>query len=352
MEGDRRTLALDVPGEAVVRRAREADAADIAAVYRAAYPEGTDYPLVAERAVRTALLDDGNTAPFVVEAGGDVVAAAAIEYDSLDEGNAQICKLAVDPSHQGRGVGRALLDHRLRVLERDDDFSGLVYAAAVTAHPASQRNLVSQGFAPFSLHKRVRGEYFGTQGESEVILLYTDSVEYDERTVYVPDRYRHLVERVLAQASLDLLGRSIELTEGLSHAAVDRTRVRAELQHSREFLWEVTAFGEDTWAETEAEILSAMHSEEAPMMVPVDANSPELGVLYAALEHEGFDPAGFVPDWLTRDGENRDAFVFQHPVDDTPAEMQVVPEVKGLVDALGIDYRVRAEHDRYWTLEL
>jgi len=259
---------------------------------------------------------------------------------------------AVAPAHQGQGLGRALLKHRLNVLETDEDFDGLVYAGAVTSHPASQRNLVARGFAPFSLHKGFQGGFFGPENESEIIMLYTDSIEYEERTVYVPERYRHLVERTLAQASLDLLGRSISLTEGVTYPHPDPNSLLTDLAHDREFLWEVTAAGTTSWAETEAEILTALREQRTHMMVPIDANAPELGSLYGALEADGFTPAGFIPDWLTREGEKRDAFVFQHPPDDEPTVIDVIDEVKALIEVLGIDYRVVAEHERHWSLEI
>jgi GNAT superfamily N-acetyltransferase len=79
-------------------------------------------------------------ATFVAATDDRVVGVAAVEYDSFDEGNARICKLAVRPDHQAQGLGRELLKHRLDVLHADPAFDGLVYSAAVTSHPASQHN--------------------------------------------------------------------------------------------------------------------------------------------------------------------------------------------------------------------
>lgn len=352
MDGRRPPFVLDLPDGYVVREAEGADAAGIASVYADAYPAGTEYPLVSERRVRRDLVDDESVRPFVVETDGELVAAAAIEYDSLDEGNAQICKLAVRRAHRGNGLGRVLLKHRLNVLATDESFSGLVYVAAVTAHPASQHNLVARGFAPFSFHKNFQGGYFGPGNESEIIMLYTDSIEYAERRVYVPERYRHVVERTLAQVSLDLLGRRLVLTEDVAFPTLDVDCLRTGIEHNREFLWEVTASGTDAWVETEAELTAAIRRDDTHLMVPIDANTPALASLYDALEADGFSPAGFIPDWLTRDGEKRDAFVFQHPPHDEPTRIDVVADVKALIEVLGVDYRVLESHDRYWTLEI
>jgi len=339
-----------LPSGYAIRRARGVDAPAISRVYAAAYPPDTDYPLVEASAVRSTLFDDGTMAAFVVDVGGRVVGVAAIEYDSFDEGNAQICKLAVHPEHQGRGLGRELLKHRLNVLHADPAFDGLVYSAAVTSHPASQHNLIERGFEPYSVHKHVQGGYFGPNAESEAIMLYTPSIGYAERDVYVPERYRHVVERTLAQASLDLLGRRIRTVNTVTYPTA--TQLRMALSHEAGFLWEVTAEGRKSWAETKAELLAAVRDEDDHLMVPIDANARQLLALYEPLEREGFYPAGFIPDWLTRDGEKRDAFVFQHPPTEAPATMHVVDDVKALLDVLELEYRVVAEHDRYWELEL
>ncbi|WP_251330405.1 GNAT family N-acetyltransferase [Haloplanus pelagicus] len=347
---EERPFTPDLPPGYAIDRARPDDAPGIAAVYEAAYPSDTDYPLVEESAVHEALLGDSNVATFVVATGGTVVGTAAIEYDSLDDGNAQICKLAVHPDHQGRGLGRELLKHRLNVLHADRSFSGVVYSAAVTSHPASQHNLLARGFEPFSIHKGLQEGYFGPTSESEVITLYTPSIDYDERDVYVPERYRHIVERTLASASLDLLGRRIRTVNTVTYPTADQ--VEMALSRARGFLWEVTADGHESWARTEAEIRAAMREEDVHLMVPVDANARHLLALYEPLEADGFSPAGFIPDWLTRDGEDRDAFVFQHPPSDEPAAVCVVDDVKALIDVLGWEYRVVEDADRYWTLEL
>jgi predicted N-acetyltransferase YhbS len=350
VSGDRRPFVPDLDEGYAIRRARPADAPGIARVYEAAYPDDTDYPLVEASAVRTDLLDAPNLAAFVAETDGRIVGTAAIEYDSLDEGNAQICKLAVHPAHQGIGLGRELLKHRLNALHADPAFDGLIYSGAVTSHPASQYNLIARGFEPFSIHKHFQGGYFGPEGESEIIMLYTRSIDYDERDVYVPERYRHVVERTLAGASLDLLGRRLRTVNTVSYPRADQLQMA--LSRERGFLWEVTADGRASWAETEAEILAAVRDEDVHMMVPIDANARRLLSLYEPLESAGFYPAGFVPDWLTRHGEKRDAFVFQHPPNERPTTVSVVDDVKALIDVLGLRYHVIEEHDRYWELEL
>jgi len=345
-----RPFTPDLPPGYAIRRADGSDAPTIARVYAAAYPPDTDYPLVEPSAVRSTLLDDGTMATFVAATDDQVVGVAAVEYDSFDEGNAQICKLAVQPDHQGQGLGRELLKHRLNVLHANPAFDGLVYSAAVTSHPASQHNLIARGFEPYSVHKHFQGGYFGPDAESEAIMLYTSSIDYAERDVYVPERYRHIVERTLAQASLDLLGRRIRPVNTVTYPTA--TQLRMALSHEAGFLWEVTAEGSESWAETKSELLAAVRDDDDHLMVPVDANAKQLLALYEPLERAGFSPAGFVPDWLTRDGEQRDAFVFQHPPTETLTTMHVVDDVKALLDVLGLEYRVVAVHDRYWEVEL
>ncbi|MFB6101352.1 MAG: hypothetical protein ABEJ73_02170 [Haloplanus sp.] len=200
------------------------------------------------------------------------------------------------------------------------------------------------------MHKHFQGSYFGPEGESETIMLYTPSIDYADRDVYVPERYRPIVERTLAQASLDLLGRRIRTVNTVTYPTADQLEMA--LSRERGFLWEVTPEGSESWAETKAEILSAIRDDEVHLMVPIDANARRLLSLYEPLEEVGFFPAGFIPDWLTRDGETRDAFVLQHPPVDATTRMTVVDDVKALLDVLGLRYRVVADHDRYWELEL
>lgn len=130
-----RPFTPDLPPGDAIRRADESDTSAVAQVYAAAYPPDTDYPLVEVWAVRSTLPHDATMAAFVAETTDRVVGIAAIEYDSFDEGTAQVCKLAVDPDHQGQGLGRELLKHRVTVLRTDPTFDGLIYSAAVTAHP-------------------------------------------------------------------------------------------------------------------------------------------------------------------------------------------------------------------------
>lgn len=340
----------DLPRGYAIRRARGVEVQAIARVYAAAYPPDTDYPLVEASAVQATFFDDETMAAFVAETDGRIVGVAAVEYDSFDEGNAQICKLAVHPDHQGQGLGRELLKHRLNVLHADPTFDGLVYSAAVTSHPASQHNLIARGFEPYSIHKHFQGGYFGPNAESETIMLYTPSIGYATRDVYVPERYRHIVERTLAQASLDLLGRRIRTVNTVTYPTADQLRMA--LSHEAGFLWEVTPEGSESWAETKAELLAAVRDDDEHLMVPIDANARQLLALYEPLERVGFYPAGFIPDWLTRDGETRDAFVFQHPPTEAPTTMHVVDDVKALLDVLDMAYRVVEKHDRYWELEL
>jgi len=350
MQTASRPFAPALPSGYAIRRARGTDAPAIARLYAAAYPPDTDYPLVEASAVHSTFFDDESMAAFVAETDHRVVGVAAIEYDSFDEGNAQICKLAVHPDYQGQGLGRELLKHRLNVLHADPAFDGLVYSAAVTSHPASQHNLVARGFEPYSVHKHLQGGYFGPNAESETIMLYTPSIGYAERDVYVPERYRHVVERTLAQASLDLLGRRIRTVSTVTYPTADQLRMA--LSHEAGFLWEVTPGGGESWAETKSELLAAVRDDDEHLMVPIDANARQLLALYEPLEREGFYPAGFIPDWLTRDGEKRDAFVFQHPPTEAPTTMHVVDDVKALLDVLEMEYRVVAKRDRYWELEL
>ncbi|MFP4217806.1 MAG: GNAT family N-acetyltransferase, partial [Salinarchaeum sp.] len=127
-------MASDVtaPSGYTLRDAVRADSEGMATVYDGAYPDDSGYPLQTTDAVEHKVFDDDQIRSFVIESNdGDIAATASIKSDSVYSGNAEICRLAVSPDHQGNGLARTLLEHRLAVLE-DDPAVDVVFSAAVT----------------------------------------------------------------------------------------------------------------------------------------------------------------------------------------------------------------------------
>jgi GNAT superfamily N-acetyltransferase len=81
---------------------------------------------------------------FVAEDGAGAVAGYVTTRLSPDSGIGWIPNLAVDPAHQGRGLGRALLEHALSFLRR----SGMAVAKIETLeqNPVGQSLYPSLGF--------------------------------------------------------------------------------------------------------------------------------------------------------------------------------------------------------------
>lgn len=100
--------------EATIGESSTEDHAAILALYPRAFPDEDLKPLV------TALLDDPTGAlSFVARLAGNLVGHMAMTPCGLEEQLAEIAllgPLAVDPRHQRRGIGKALIEEGLRQL--------------------------------------------------------------------------------------------------------------------------------------------------------------------------------------------------------------------------------------------
>ncbi|QZA89217.1 GNAT family N-acetyltransferase [Salinarchaeum sp. IM2453] len=331
-------LYPEVPDGFTLREATEVDAEGIASVFSAAYPDGTTYPYANPKKAQNGLLNDDYFVTFAVEAdNGDIAATASIRFNSVYTDNAEICKLAVKPDYQGNGLARALLQHRLGYLE-DIGHSGPIFSAAVTEHPYSQQNLNSRGLMPVSFHKGLQTPFFGDQPESQAIVLHENSVSTEERPLYVPQRLRDAVEYAFGHFSDSYLNRDVRYIE----LDVDEPEPTIERDP------ELSGMGD--WYHTAEGLEDALHSEGAHIMFAADMNSPDAKSLYEVAYKYGLTPVGVIPDWLHKDGENRDAVIFQYLKDDPDIDVEFINGMKVLLDHLGYEYQITAEHDDYWEL--
>ncbi len=335
-------MASDVtaPSGYTLRDAVRADSKGMATVYDGAYPDDSGYPLQTTDAVEHKVFDDDQIRSFVIEADdGDIAATASIKYDSVYSGNAEICRLAVSPDHQGHGLARTLLEHRLAVLE-DDPAVDVVFSAAVTSHPYSQHNLAERGFVPAAFLKRIQSGYFSEYRESQAIVVHPDWTADADRTVYVPERFRPAIETILDTLFDDRFGRDIDGFD-IDVERVDDPAVARSTEASK--------MGQ--WVDTVDDLAAAVDHPGPELLAAVDANTLDSRAFYERIFEYGLTPAGFVPDWLATNGESRDAFIFQYRTEDERVPVEAIDELVTLLDALDITYQVTGG-DEYTELEL
>ncbi len=329
-----------VPSGYTLRDAVRADSEGMAAVYDGAYPDDSGYPLQTTDAVEHKVFDDAQMRSFVVEAeDGTVAATASIKYDSVYPGNAEICRLAVSPEHQGHGLARALLEHRLAVLEGDPEVD-VVFSAAVTSHPYSQHNLVERGFVPAAFLKRIQSGYFSEYRESQAIVAHPDWTADADRAVYVPEQLRKATEAIFDDLFGDRFGREVA---GLD---IDAT-LAAEPLVDRST--EASKMGQ--WVESADGLEQAVTDPGPELLAAVDANTPASREFYERIFEYGLTPAGVIPDWLADGADARDAVIFQYRTRDARVPVEAIDELVTLLDALGIAYEVTGGNE-YTELEL
>ncbi len=330
----------DLPAGYTLRTASVSDSAGMAAVYDGAYPDDSGYPLQTTEAVRSKVFDADGFQPFVIEADdGTIAATASIQYDSVYEHNAEICRLAVHPEHQGHGLARTLLEHRLSVLEEATDVD-VVFSAAVTSHPYSQHNLGARGFVPGAFLKRIQSSYFSEYRESQAIMIHPEWFTNADRDVYIPARLRSTVTHTLDELIGDRFGRTLVSLEIDAEYAGEPVTDRA-----------TRASKMGMWVDNPDDLTTAIADPGPELLAAVDANDPAAQTFYEKVFEYGLTPAGFIPNWLSVDGASRDAFIFQYRTDDEHIPIEATDELMTLFDALDLTYQI-TEQDEYTAVEL
>ncbi len=307
-----------------LRSARPGDAAAIAGVYTAAYPDDSDYPLQTASGVREELFEDETVRPFVIDTeDGTIAAVAAITDDAIEPGTAEICRLAVAPSHQGNGLARRLLDHRLAVVDATPP-AGPVFSRAVTNHPYSQRNLERRKFVPVAFLKRVGQALFGTDRESQVLFVHRESLQSAERPLYVPEQLHSRVTQLYETVRDVGANRTIHGLDGIGPIA------------DRQF--DEAGDSAATWMRSTEQRDAAIETAGPGVVLAIDATTPAARAQYQQAHTAGLRPAGIVPDWLAVAGERHDALLYQARTPTPTTTVAVTDAVKQLITTLGIEY--------------
>lgn len=62
---------------------------------------------------------------FVVEENGNILGCGGINYFPKEK-NARISWDIVDPNFQGKGIGKQLVEHRLHILQKNQEINGII----------------------------------------------------------------------------------------------------------------------------------------------------------------------------------------------------------------------------------
>jgi len=83
---------------------------------------------------------------WVAEVGGSVVGFVAVELDHPERGMGETSLLAVDPDHQGGGIGTALTEFALARLEEAGMTVAMVETGGDPGHAAARRTYEKAGY--------------------------------------------------------------------------------------------------------------------------------------------------------------------------------------------------------------
>lgn len=157
----------DTTVETTIRPALAGDAAAIAGIKDAVWPEETSEP---DRIAR--VIASGEHASFIAEYDGQVAGFvdAFMTYASTETPRWEVDLLAVHPDHQGRGIGRALVS----AATQSGHESGAAFARALiqTHNAASQRVFARCGYKCDGV---VRDLYVATRGVAIMQPVFQDT---------------------------------------------------------------------------------------------------------------------------------------------------------------------------------
>jgi GntR family transcriptional regulator len=161
------TATVALPPHTRLRLGTMSDAPGLAAVFvaawRAGYPGIVDQPVLdaldeADIAdwLRNLMSSNGPTTWLVESPEGDILAFSRHGEDPLDSRRGHIYSLYVSPAVGGRGIGKAMLDHDLRLLSERG--LGTVTLWSFEGNQVARNLYASFGFAPDGA-RRVEPEY-------------------------------------------------------------------------------------------------------------------------------------------------------------------------------------------------
>jgi GNAT superfamily N-acetyltransferase len=114
------------------------------------YPDG--WREGQRRAVEEVLAAKGGRV-WVAEVGGTAVGFVAVELDHPERGMGETSMLAVDPEHQGGGVGTALTEFALDRLRDAGMGVAMVETGGDSGHAAARRTYEKAGYALWPVAK-------------------------------------------------------------------------------------------------------------------------------------------------------------------------------------------------------
>lgn len=115
----------------------------------------TPDPMAAQRGDVEAALDDPALRVHVAEVDGAVAGFSAVRAEAGAE-LGEVHMVAVDPDHQGRGIGRLLTSHAVDTIAAAGIPVAMVETGGDPGHAAARRTYAAAGFTPLPIVRYFR----------------------------------------------------------------------------------------------------------------------------------------------------------------------------------------------------
>ena len=307
--------------ELTIRPITEADVIDVARLYFRVYGyTKIGSPWIYEPEVFCHKLTHGLHVAVVAQLpSGQIIGHAGILRSTPTSPSAAGGPVAVDPAYRGLGVSGRMGMELLNLIH-DLHLRG-TYGLAVTAHPASQKMFRNLGGREVGLvlarqppELDFRGFDAPTGFRRAVMVLYTSFGQSEPTEVYVPTRYREIIERIYAHARLPRTAVS-ELRRppaGLPEQSLFQTELAAETKYAQITVQE---YGDD-FVEALQGLLERFEREGfATMTVHLPLNNQLTCYFSAGLSELGLSFAAVFPEQ-----EHGDELILEMTVADQDAE--------------------------------
>jgi len=280
-----------------IRPATAKDAEAVAQCYKETYPDNYPWPQFFNPDQIASAIATENTFTYVIETTEGIIGTGSVVLDD-EKRKAELGRACIRPTFRGMRDDNSspfsdLIERR--VAEAFNQGADLVYSAAVTAHPRSQKTLERHGFIPCAFEPGKYPEVFMSQRESTIIMISKQSKFSKGAPAYLPEAHRDLPLDVIAQLGLERCNDQNGNKNGKFNLSV------AIDTHPSRHLVATAKPGDDLDASEVASRIEQLRREENLAYVQVHAPATPDGAQLQ--ERLGYSVTGYLPDWLARESD-------------------------------------------------